>query len=129
MAMDVQSNLPNKIMLLIICTLCAACTRAAPDLPPASSKALLKPLSQVEKNKSCSKLKARKQALLKEMKTLETEILSNRTRNQAAGYVAATIFLPALLATKGNEKEKALLDQKQKEIDRIITLKKAKKCP
>jgi hypothetical protein len=59
---------------------------------------------------------------------LEAQIHGNRGQNQAAGYIAGVIFLPAVLAADNDKSAKGLLDRNQTHRDHLILAQKVKGC-
>lgn len=55
-------------------------------------------------------------------------IATNRQGNQAAGYVAAVIFPPALLATQGNYSDKDTIKAAYQRLDTLNQLSVLKAC-
>lgn len=125
----------NKLAALGALLLLAACARNSPALPPDLShlspeqRLLAGDAESPEATMDCAALKdeAARNRVAKQQ--YEGVIHGNRGQNQAAAFIGGAVFLPAYLATKGDEDAKKNLDQLQAQADRIDRLSKAKACP
>jgi hypothetical protein len=63
------------------------------------------------------------------MAQLEKPIDANRVSNETFMFLGGMVAAPLVIATQGNESEKAALDQHQQQRDRLLTLRAAKHCP
>jgi hypothetical protein len=119
------------ILLLLI----AGCARNAPPLPPDLShlppeqRLLTGDAESPEGRMDCLALQQEAALNRAQIRQYEGVILANRGHNQAVGYIAGVVFVPALLAVKNDDDAKKNLDQLQAKADRIDRLGKARSCP
>jgi len=119
---------------LAAAALTAACQRAAPPLPPdlshlpATQRLLPGDQESPEAQLDCTALRreaARNQDLSIK---LEEAIATERSSNQAIGYVATVFFPPLWLAARTDAEAKETLNNLQNKQDRINRLIKSKPC-
>lgn len=119
----------------VLLMLIAGCARNAPPLPPDLShlppeqRLLAGDAESPEGRMDCPALQQEAEQSRAQIRQYEGVILANRGQNQAAGYIGAALFLPALLAVRNDDDAKKNLDQLQAKADRIDRLRKAKGCP
>jgi hypothetical protein len=106
-----------------------ACSTAAPPLPPERADArALDTFPAEDARMSCDQIAEEWQATARDRQAAHQNIAANRHNNQVAGYIGATIFPPAYLATEGNYADKERLDQIQSRRDTLIELARTKRC-
>jgi len=136
MAKVVRSNsqISRDVVSVLAAVLLTACARAAPELPPdygsmRSSERLTKEnFTTTDLKYSGSDIRKERSELAIAEEKYEFSIRSKRGGNQTAGYIAAVLFPPALLATKHSTEEKNALDKIQERRDILIALERFKNC-
>jgi hypothetical protein len=78
---------------------------------------------------TCADINADIERLAQQDGYLDEQIRRHRGKNQTAGYIAATLFLPVILATESNNRTKGLLDQNQIRRDHLVVAFRGKHCP
>jgi|TARA_B100001964_G_C14071083_1_gene525912 hypothetical protein len=128
--LPLQIRLASFVLVIVI----YGCARTAPELPQnythnaSSPKKLLSQVFQPIRGMTCNEIELELEGLSTHDSQLETEIYSNRSKNQTAAYIASVFFLPAILVVDNNEFSKSLLDQNQKYRDQLIFGQKVKGC-
>lgn len=112
----------------------AGCNRPAPDLPPdygsvdAVVRSNLTDFDPEDRELTCPEIDGKRRMLREEAERLTARIAHRHSGNQAAGYVGAVLFAPALLALNLSEEEKNKLNTLQARDDTLIRLKSVKLC-
>jgi hypothetical protein len=112
----------------------AGCATSAPPLPPdttsvGSSQSLSdKAFSGADLSLSCTDITAQQQQISKTRESAHSEIESNRTQNQVAGYFGAFFVVP-LAAAEGNKREREAITQGYQRQDELTQLAALKQCP
>lgn len=125
----------TRIALFSLLLVAVGCARSAPPLPPdyvSDPNALASALEKVPpeiKKLDCEQINAEIENLTKQDQRLEEKIQSKRGKNQTVGYIAAVLFLPAILAAENDEGSKSLLDENQVRRDNLIVAFRGNACP
>ena len=124
----------NRLLVLGLVLILAACNRPAADLPPdygsvsARQSVTLAGFSEPDKALACPEIDLQRAALKTEADELTGKVMSHRQNNQTAGYIGAVLFPPVLFALELSEEDKAALDRIQGREDALIKLKSIKRC-
>lgn len=117
------------IAVVMLSAITAACSTAAPQLPPEKATArTLDSYSAPDALMSCNQIAEEWSATARERESAHQNIAANRHQNQVAGYIGAALFPPAYLATEGNYADKERLTQLQDRRDTLIDLARTKNC-
>ena len=125
----------NRLIVLGLVLVLAACNRPAADLPPdygsvsARKTVTLSEFSESDRGLACPEIDLQRAALKVEADQLTGKVMSHRQNNQTAGYIGAVLFPPVLFALELSEDDKAALDRIQGREDALIKLKSIKRCP
>jgi hypothetical protein len=128
------SSLSNRLIVLGLILVLAACSRPAADLPPdygsvsARKTVTLSEFSESDRKLACPDIDLQRAALKVEADELTGKVMSHRQNNQTAGYIGAVLFPPVLFALELSEDDKAALDRIQGREDALIKLKSIKRC-
>lgn len=124
----------NKLFVVGLVLVLAACNRPAAELPPdygsvtARKTVTLAGFSEADKALGCAEIDSQRSALKTEADELTSKVMSHRQNNQTAGYIGGVLFAPALFALELSEDDKAALDRIQGREDALIKLKSIKRC-
>ena len=125
----------NRKSCILLVLLTAACARIAPALPPeintdvsALSAAFAGVPAEI-RAMSCGGINTAIESLAENDDQLERQIQANRGQNQAAGFIAGVLFLPAILAVENDGGAKDRLDQNQRRRDDLIVAFRGNDCP
>jgi hypothetical protein len=127
------SSFKNRLVISIALIGLAGCATSAPALPPdttsinRSRPLTLDDFTPQARAMSCADIALERQKISNAMKTANTAIEGNRTRNQVAGYFAALAFFP-IVATENNDAEKDEITKLYKRQDLLIQLGALKHC-
>ncbi|MPY68867.1 MAG: hypothetical protein GEU92_02145 [Alphaproteobacteria bacterium] len=131
----VRSSLNRLGPAVVLALFAAACSRAAPELPPDITSVEGRndntpaAYQEAELALSCEEIDARLFEISQAMDELEGTVAGNRRKNQTIGYIGAVLFMPLMLAAEENAAEKKALDDHQGTRDRLFGLRAMKRCP
>jgi hypothetical protein len=135
MGRAVRSFSSNSRTLAVgVALLLSGCAGDAPKLPPDTtsvnrSRALtLDDFSEQDRTLNCDQIAGERRQIAEDMQAANGRIEANRTRNQIAGYLGATLVV-GWLATDNNDSEKEQIAKLYERQDTLIKLAGVKNCP
>lgn len=132
--MAVQLPLRSKLSVLLCAGLVVGCARSAPQLPPdygsvhSKEKLTLENFSKEDRLRTCDTVERDMTAIISEVKAVESGIEAKHRSNEVAGYFAAVLFPPLILAADHSTEAKKILEQRQAQWDQLLALKRMKNC-
>ena len=125
------STLPLHALFALVLTGCAT---VAPPLPPdttsvnAEHHLSLADFPAQDAAMSCADVAAERTRITAQLDQANANIQANRTRKQVAGYIGVAVIPLALLATEGNDTDKAVVQKAYARQDTLIELGQIKRC-
>lgn len=122
------------VVLSVTLAIASACSSSAPKLPPdygsvaPTATLSANQFSQAERSKTCASIGEEQRAIAKRTTTLTGQVDSVQEKNQNISYVAAFVTPLAALAMEPSTEEKAELKQLQQRWDKLVALRRFKKC-